>query len=96
MRTQSNPELLLDPYSARSWGVVGGVVLFFSVYLTWTAYSEGLIGSSPAKASAVPEPAVKDDVQKVRAHSIQHLLHPAQLTRDFFAPPRSYRTAVRS
>ena len=39
----SNPELLLDEKKSSSWKLVGGVVLFFSVYLTVTAYREGLL-----------------------------------------------------
>lgn len=39
----SNPELMLDPNKRGSWRIVAGVVAFFSCYLTYTAYKEGLL-----------------------------------------------------
>ena len=43
----SNPELLLDPQKRSSWKLVAGVVAFFSCYLTYTAYKEGLLTDGP-------------------------------------------------
>lgn len=45
----SNPELMLDPSKRASWAIVAGVVAFFSVYLTWTAYREGLLSDGGQK-----------------------------------------------
>jgi len=49
----SNPELMLDPSKATSWKIVGSVVAFFTVYLTVSAYREGLFndGQQHAKES---------------------------------------------
>lgn len=63
----SNPELLLDPNKRASWKIVGAVVAFFSVYLTVSAYREGLLttdgGQQPSSAAAIAE----------EPHPLQHL-----------------------
>ena len=48
----SNPELMLDPASTSSWRIVGGVVAFFTVYLTLSAYREGLLNDGQQRAKA--------------------------------------------
>jgi hypothetical protein len=66
-RAQSNPELMLDPQKAVSWKIVGGVVAFFAIYLSVTAYREGLFDPVPAKPEAPAELAL--DIQKARARA---------------------------
>ena len=63
----SNPELMLDPRKSASWAIVAGVVAFFSVYLTWTAYREGLLTDGGQRlAEAYAEERKQElEVQKV-------------------------------
>ena len=51
----SNPELMLDPRKSASWAIVAGVVVFFSTYLTYTAYKEGFIFGEGAQKMAEDE-----------------------------------------
>ena len=62
----SNPELLLDPQKRASWRIVAGVVAFFSCYLTYTAYKEGLLTDGPAQLQHQAEEMRREaEVQKV-------------------------------
>ena len=63
----SNPELMLDPKKGASWMVVGSVVAFFGVYLTWTAYREGLLfdGGQKMAEDHAAEVTYEAEVQKV-------------------------------
>ena len=51
----SNPELWLDPDKRSSWYVVGGVIAFFSVYLTVSAYREGLFDATASTTEPAPQ-----------------------------------------
>ena len=48
----SNPELLLDPNKRMHWLFVGGTIAFFAVYLSVTAYREGLFDGTSAEQVA--------------------------------------------
>ena len=62
----SNPELMLDHNKKSSWAVVAAVVVFFSVYLGFTAHREGLLdGSSHLAKDYAAEVAHELEVQKV-------------------------------
>ena len=63
----SNPELMLDPNKRASWKIVGGVVAFFTVYLSYTAYKEGLFADAGQSMSAeyATEKRHEANVQKI-------------------------------
>lgn len=61
----SNPELMLDHNKRSSWAIVGGVVAFFSVYLTYTAIFKDRIFDAAPPPSDSPHP--EDEVHKVLA-----------------------------
>ena len=63
----SNPELMLDPNKRASWKVVAGVVAFFSVYMSYTAYKEGLLtdGGQSMSAEHATDKRHEANVQKI-------------------------------
>ena len=61
----SNPELMLDPDKRGSWYVVGGVIAFFSVYLSVTAYREGLFDATSSTADPTASDFTDAEVHKV-------------------------------
>ena len=59
----TNPELMFDHRSRRSWYITGGVAAFFACYLGWTYYWEQReLRIAPPKPAPAP---VNRDVVKV-------------------------------
>ena len=66
---------MLDPEKRVSWYIVGGVVVFFTVYLTVSAYREGLFDPAPPPSQdpALADPA--NQVDKVRTAAMHLQKH---------------------